>query len=133
MDPACSGEHSRDEQLLDTTAGICLTILLVLGFVCILQQRLALGPKLSIEGYLDTVATTAHFTHDGDVNNEIGVPCKVEVLNLDITTLTPPCCSNVSSLGRNPAAQARLTTVATTVVVESVYQGENLIKRVNGN
>ena len=56
MDPACSGEHSRNERLLDTIAGVCLTILLVLGFGCVLQQRLALAPKLSIEGYVDSVA-----------------------------------------------------------------------------
>jgi len=48
VDPACSGENSRDEHLLDTTAGVCLTKFLVLGFGCILQQRLALGPQLSI-------------------------------------------------------------------------------------
>ena len=78
MDPACSGEHSRDERLLDTTTGVCLPILLVLGFSCVLQQRLALAPKLSIEAHVDAIAITAHFMQDGDVDNHIGVPSNVE-------------------------------------------------------
>jgi len=78
MDPACSGEHSRDERLLDTTTGVCLPILLVFGFGCVLQQRLALAPKLSIEAHVDSIAVAAHFMQDGDVYNEIDVASNVE-------------------------------------------------------
>ena len=46
------------------------------------------GPQLSIEVDVDTVAITAHFIYDGDINNEIGVPCNVEALNLDVAMLT---------------------------------------------
>ena len=72
MDPACSGEHSRDERLLDTITGVCLPILLVLGFSCVLQQRLALAPKLSIEAHVDAIAITAHFVQIGHSSDQCG-------------------------------------------------------------
>ena len=78
VDPSCSGEHNRDERLLDIITGVCLPILLVLEFGCVLQQRLALAPKLSIEAYVDSIAIAAHFMQDGYVKNEIGVPSNVE-------------------------------------------------------
>ena len=102
MDPACSGDHSRDESLLDTTTGVCLPIPPVLEFSCVLEQRLALTPKLSITAYVDAIAISAHFMRDGDVKNEICMPCNVEALDLDVAALTTPCCSNVPSLGREP-------------------------------
>ena len=78
MDPACSGDHSRDESLLDTTTGVCLPIRPVLAFSCVLQQRLALTPKLSITAYVDAIAIAAHFMRDGDVDDQVGVPSNVE-------------------------------------------------------
>ena len=97
MDPAGSGEHSRDGRLLNTTAGVRLTVLLVLSFGCVLQQRIALAPKLSIEGDVDTVAITAHFMDDGDVKNEIGFPGNEKALNIDVATLPGKTISSDSS------------------------------------
>jgi len=87
----------------------------VLSLWLLLQQRTARAPKLSIEGDVDTdimmqlpliliplQLPLIFFLDDGDVNNEIGFPCNVEALNIDVATLTPSRYSNVPSLGREP-------------------------------